>query len=228
MVAWLPWQRRFLKRALAPDVRTAAFSAPRGNGKSTLIAALGERFLTPGDPLHKPGTEAHIIAYSLGQARRTVWRLLRESLEPVEGYRWAESHSAVHCIHVDTGTRLSVLAANGKASMGLTRCPIVLADEAGSWETLGGELVHDAIQTAMGKPGASMRVIYTGTLAPSTSGWWHDLVTGGPRRGVHTLFLQGDAERFDHWPTIKKCNPLMARFPRKPARAARRARGGAA
>ena len=84
MVDWLPWQRRFLKRALAPDVRTAAFSLPRGNGKSTLIAALGERFLTPGDPLHVPGSEAHVIAYSLGQARRTVWRLLRESMQPDE------------------------------------------------------------------------------------------------------------------------------------------------
>ena len=97
--------------------------------------------------------------------------------------------------------------------MGLTRCPLVLADEPGAWETIGGELVSDAIQTAMGKPGAALRAIYVGTLAPSTAGWWHDLVASGPRRGVHTLFLQGDRERWDQWSEIRRVNPLMSRFP---------------
>ena len=37
----LPWQRRFLHGALAPDVAEAALSLGRGGGKSTLIAAIG-------------------------------------------------------------------------------------------------------------------------------------------------------------------------------------------
>ena len=45
-----------------------------------------------------------------------------------------------------------------------------------SWQTIGGELMFDAIQTAQGKPGSPLRAIYIGTLAPATGGWWHKLV----------------------------------------------------
>ena len=89
-----PWQRRFLTGILAPGIRTAALSLPRGNGKSALVAHLARRFLTPGDALHVAGTEAHIAAASIGQARRTVFRLLRELIEngpDAADYRIAES-----------------------------------------------------------------------------------------------------------------------------------------
>ena len=36
----LAFQHRFLKGALSDDVRTAALSIPRGNGKSTLASYL--------------------------------------------------------------------------------------------------------------------------------------------------------------------------------------------
>ena len=53
-----PFQRRFLRSALAPGIRTAALSLPRGNGKSTLVAWLGARALTPGDRLFVEGAES--------------------------------------------------------------------------------------------------------------------------------------------------------------------------
>ena len=43
----------------------------------------------------------------------------------------------------------------------------------------GGGLMADALFTAQGKPGSQMKVIYIGTLAPATSGWWHE---AGKRR----------------------------------------------
>ena len=92
--------------------------------------------------------------------------------------------------------------------MGLVRCPYVLADEPGSWEVTGGTLMFDAIQTAMGKPGSPLKAIYTGTLAPSTGGWWHDLVAEGSGDGVYVQSLQGDPKRWDSWHTIRKANPL--------------------
>ena len=49
-----PFQRRFLKAALAPGVEIAALSLPRGNGKTTLLAHLAARSLTPGDSLFVP------------------------------------------------------------------------------------------------------------------------------------------------------------------------------
>ena len=182
MLKLQPFQSRFLRSALAPGIRTAALSLPRGNGKSTLVAWLAARALTPGDALFSGGAESHLVAASIGQARRTTFKLLREFIEGgplADEYRISESAFGCAVLHEDTNTRLSVLASSGKTSQGLVRCPWLFADEPGSWEATGGQLLHEAIQTAQGKPGTNLRAVYIGTLAPATSGWWHDLVSGG-------------------------------------------------
>ena len=94
--------------------------------------------------------------------------------------------------------------------MGIVGCPLLVADEPGSWEVVGGELMHDAIQTAQGKPGSALRVVYIGTLAPSRAGWWHDLVRAGSTGSTHVSALQGDPDRWDLWPEIRRVNPLTA------------------
>lgn len=207
-----PFQKRFLSRALAPDVRTAALSLPRGNGKSTLVAWLAKRALTPGDPLHVPGAESHIVAASVGQSRRTVFKLLREYVDDDPAYRVAESVNNCHVHHRPSGARISILAANGRGAQGLVRVPWLFADEPGAWAVNDGQVQHEAIQTAQGKPGSKLRVIYIGTLAPADSGWWHDLVHGGSGGSTHVTLLQGDADKWDRWPEIRRCNPLMATF----------------
>ena len=211
-----PWQRRFLTGILAPGIRTAALSLPRGNGKSALVAHLARRFLSPGDALNVPGTEAHIAAASIGQARRTVFRLLRELIEngpDAADYRIAESALTCHVVHVPSNTRVSVLASSGKTAQGLTRCPWVFCDEPGSWETTGGELLHSAIQSAMGKPGCHLRAVYCGTLAPSTGGWWHAMIHAGSDASTHVMALEGDRAKWDRASEIRRCNPLMWTFP---------------
>ena len=52
------------------------------------------------------------------------------------------------------GTRLRLQSSNGKTATGLVGVPLVVGDEPGAWEVAGGELMHDAIQGAMGKPDA--------------------------------------------------------------------------
>ena len=48
-----------------------------------------------------------------------------------------------------------------------------------------------------------MRVIYIGTLAPATSGWWHDLVADGSHGSTYVQALQGDPAKWDHiWAEI--------------------------
>ena len=64
-----PFQRRFLKAALAPGIEVAALSLPRGNGKTTLLAYLAARALTPGDALFVPGSQNVLIAGSIKQSR---------------------------------------------------------------------------------------------------------------------------------------------------------------
>ena len=203
------FQRRFIKNAIADGIDTACLSLPRGNGKSRLASHLLSRILDPDDPLFRPGTESVLCAASIEQAR-IVFRFARAVLEPKGGYRFLDSYTRCGIVHKLTNTRLRVIGSNGKTAMGLVGCPWAICDEPGSWETNGGQLLHDAIETAKGKPGSPLRALYIGTLAPAESGWWHDLIDGGSHGGVYVQSLQGDPEKWDKWPEIRRCNPLTA------------------
>ena len=205
----LPYQQRFLRAATAPGIDTAALSLPRGNGKSSLAGHLVSRILDPDDELFRAGTESVLCAASIEQAR-ICFRFARETLEARGGYRFVDSHTRIGIRHVATNTRLRVLSSNARTAMGLVQCPWVIADEPGAWEVTGGTLLHDAIQTAMGKPGSPLKALYIGTLAPATSGWWHDLIRDGTHGSVHVQALQGDRERWEEWSEIRRCNPLTA------------------
>ena len=202
-----PFQTRFLSAATRKGVRTACLSTPRGNGKSRLASILAGRVLTPGDPLFVPGAESVLVAASLEQAR-IVFRFLRGDIEASGAYRFLDSHTRIAAVHEATNTRLRVVGSNGRAMMGLVDTPLVIADEPGAWLPTGGALVHDAIQTAMAKPGSPLKAVYAGTLAPSRSGWWHDLVKDGTRGSVYVQALQGRRERWSQWREIVRCNPL--------------------
>ena len=208
------FQNQFVKAATAPGINRAVLSLPRGNGKSWLAGYLVSRILTPGD-LMVAGTESVLCAASLEQAR-IVFRFARQMLEPTGEYRFLDSHTRIGITHVSTNTRLRVIGSNGKTAMGLVDCPWAICDEPGAWEINGGQTLNDAIETALGKPGSPMRVLYIGTLAPSATGqghWWYDLVNGGGDSETAVTFYQGEAETWDKWPTIRRANPLTAVSP---------------
>ena len=196
---------------LAPgvDACTAALSIPRGNGKSWLAAHLLQRALTPGDDLHVAGAEYLLCAASIEQAR-LVYRFIRAELEPKGGYSLIDSTTRIGITHRASNTRLRVLSSNGRTAFGIVGCPLLVADEPGSWEVVGGTLMYDAITTALGKPNSPMRTVFIGTLAPSMSGWWHDLVNDGSVDTTYVQSLQGNAEKWDQWGEIRRCNPLTA------------------
>ena len=212
MIELRPFQRRFIRGATAPGIDTSACSLPRANGKSWLAGHLVSRILSPTDPLFRPGTESVLGAASIEQAR-IVFRFARAELEPRGGYRFLDSYNRIGITHEATNTKLRVIGSNGKTAMGLVGCPWAICDEPGAWEVNGGQLLHDAIETAKGKPGSPLRAVYIGTLAPATSGWWHDLVAGGSGGSVFVQALQGDPEKWDRWPEIRRCNPLTAISP---------------
>ena len=196
MLELQPFQRRFIRKALSPDVDTAAMSLPRGNGKSALAGHILTRVLTPTDPLWRPGTESVLCAGSLDQAR-IVFRFARADLEPTGEYRFLDSQTRIGITHKDTNTKLRVIGSNGKTAMGIVNCPWAICDEPGAWEVNGGQLLHDAISTAAGKPGSPLKTLYIGTLAPSVSGWWHDMIAAGPRGSTYVQALQGDPAKWD-------------------------------
>jgi len=206
------FQRRFLRGALASGIDTAALSLPRGNGKSALAGHLLTRILDPADKLFRVGTESVLCAASIEQAR-IVFRFARADLEERGGYRFLASHTRIGITHKDTNTRLRVIGSNGKTAMGLVGCPWAICDEPGAWETNGGLLLHDAIETAKGKPGSPLKALYIGTLAPARSGWWHDLIEDGSHGSTYVQALIGDRSRWDDWNEIRRCNPLTAVSP---------------
>ena len=209
MIELRRFQRQFIRGATRPGVDTGALCLPRGNGKSWLAGYIVARVLDPADPLFQPGTESVLCAASIEQAR-ICFRFARAELEPRGGYRFLDSHTRIGIVHKDSNTRLRVIGSNGKTAMGLVDCPWVVCDEPGAWEVNGGTLLHDAIETAKGKPGSPLRAIYIGTLAPSMSGWWHDLVKDGSHGSTYVQVLKGDSAKWDKWPEIRRCNPLTA------------------
>lgn len=216
----LPWQRRFVRRALAPGTDTAALTIARGNGKSSLAAWIGARALTPGDPLFRAGSESHMIAASVGQSRRTTFKLLRRYFDERGDWRVAESVNNAHVLHKPTNTRLSVLAANPKTAQGLVSVPLAILDEPGAFEVVGGAAVWDAVRTAQGKPDSDMLTVLIGTLAPHgvPGNWWHNLVRAGTRGTTYVQAVEGDAKRWRDARAIRKANPLMWRFPKSRAK----------
>ena len=165
--------------------------------------------LSPGDALFRSGSESVLVAASIEQAR-VVFRFARASLESTGQYRFLDSATRVAITHPATNTRLRVIGSNGKTAMGLVGCPWAICDEPGAWEANGGQLMHDAIEGAKGKPGSPLRSVYIGTISPSKGGWWHDLVKGGTQGSVYVQSLQGDLKKWDQWPEIRRCNPLTA------------------
>ena len=211
MIEIQPFQQLFLTRAFKPEIDTAALSLPRGNGKSTLAAYILQRALTPGDALHVEGSESLLVAGSIPQARMTVFSALRkgiESLPDAKHYRYNDTETRCGITDTRTNTRLRVMSSNAKRAQGIVNCPLLVADEPGAWETIGGERMHDAIQTALGKPGSTLRAIYIGTLAPAVSGWWHALVERGTGGSRYVQALQGDIDKWQDDSEIARCNPL--------------------
>ena len=213
MIDLLPMQRRFLGRALSPSVRTSALSLPRGEGKSTLAAYILERCMTPGDQLFEDGAEYLLCAASIEGARH-VYRPIRAELEPTGDYTFLDSQQRQGITHKPTNTKLRVMSSNAKTAFGIVGTPLLVGDEPGAWEVVGGGLMHDAIQTAQGKPLSSLRVIYIGTLAPlaSPGHWYYELVDAGTQGSTYVQKLMGVAETWDRWPTIRKVNPLKSKY----------------
>ena len=203
-----PFQTRFLRRALAPGIRTAAMSLPRGNGKSTFAGYLTARALTPGDDLYVSGSESVLIGGSIEQCR-IVFRAARRILEPTGEHRFLDSATRCAITHKASNTRLRVIGSNAKTSMGLVDCPLAIMDEPGTYETIAGSLMWDAIRTAQGKPDSPLRAILIGTIAPATAGWWPDLIEAGSTGSTYVMALQGRLDKWDQDAEIKRVNPLM-------------------
>ena len=211
----LPFQREFIKAVENSKYDTVAISGPRSLGKTFIAAEVLIRCLTPGDSLNQPGKEYILGAATLEQARLT-YSFIREALEPTGEYRWIDSTTRLGATHVRSNTKLRAISSNAKASFGLVNVPVVVIDEPGALEIVGGQMLSDSLFTAQGKVGSRLKLILAGTLGPMATGaghWWWDLIADGTKGRTHVQVFQGDAETWDKWPTIGKANPLIGLDP---------------
>ena len=212
MIDLRPFQKRFIAGAFKPGILRAALSLPRGQGKSHLAAYILKRCLTPGDRLHRPGAEYLLLSGSLDQARQVLNPLVAELDE--SAYRTYSASTRLGVTHLATGTTLRVISSKAKTAFGIgANNPLVVADEPGAWETNQGQVMNDALETSLSKPDADMRICYIGTLAPSVSGWWHDLIDGGSNGSTFVMSLRADRQKWDKASEIRRCNPLSWDYP---------------
>lgn len=206
-----PFQQKFLAAVENPAYDTIALSGPRGLGKTFIAAELLRRCLTPGDSLFEAGREVILGAATLETARM-AYGFIRESLEATGEYKWVDSANRISVKHIRTNTRLRVISSNAKGSFGLVRVNLVVLDEPGALDILGGQMLADSLFTAQGKPGSRLKVVLIGTLAPLGTGpghWWFDLIDTGTKGRVHVQHFAGDLESWDSWATIRRANPLI-------------------
>ena len=166
------FQKQFVRGALAPGVDVAALSIPRGNGKSWLAAHTYSRGASPLEMIcTSQAASTCCVRLVQSSKRRLCYRFIRTELEPTGEYSFIDSTTRIGITHRRSNIRLRVLSNNGKTAMGIVNCPLLVADEPGSWEVAGGTLMYDAIVTALGKPNSPMR---------SARMWWTSTSTVEP------------------------------------------------
>ena len=207
MLKLRPFQKRFVAGVFSPGTRRAALSIPRGGGKSWLAAWLVADSLSPGGRLFEAGAENILLSGSFDQARY-VFRFARNLLG-TKSYSYTDSTNSIGIRHKATDTRLLVRSSRARGAFGIVGARLAIADEPGSWDAQGGGMMADALDTSIGKANSDLRVVYIGTLAPSRSGWWHDLISDGSGGSTYVQKLQGDLKRWDQWSEIRRVNPLV-------------------
>ncbi len=207
-----PWQRRFLRGAFRTGVSSAGLSVARGNGKSTLTAAIATAAIA--GPLAQPRADVVCVASSFTQARiifEHVLSFLRPWLD-TEPTRWRIQDSANRASIEDrtTGARVRCLGSDPRRAHGLAPV-LVLADEPAQWPPSTSARMHAAMVTALGKIQHS-RLIAFGTRPADTSHWFATLLGGGPG-----IYSQCHAAESDDPPfvtrTWRKANPSLATMP---------------
>ena len=182
--------------------------------KTWLAGNLAALAITPDSPLHHAGREVLGVSASLEQSR-VMLQFCREALADREGeYRWLDSGHRLAVTHKASGAKLRILSSSGKRAMGLANFSTIFADEPGSWEARGGQLLWDAIRTSLGKQDGQ-RLVLIGTRAPAPiDSWWPTLLDTGSGPGTYIEVRSApEGAPWDAWETIRAVNPMVTLNP---------------
>ena len=219
----LPWQRRFLRGAFGVE-GDSALSISRGNGKSTLVAAIACAVVD--GPLRAPRSEVVCVASSFAQGR-VIFEHVRAFLEAAgrdlsnrREWRVQDSANVATIEHKATGARVRCIGSDPKRAHGLA--PLyVLADEPAQWEPGKRDAMLAALVTSMGKIEGS-RLIALGTRPAGAEHWFAKMLDGGADYAQsHHADPDDPPFRVRTW---RKANPSLPAMPALEARIRREAR----
>lgn len=200
-------QRQLLRGILRDDVTTAAYSAPRGSGKTTLIGALATAAIHPDGPLFKPDAESVIVAASLRQGSigfSDVLRWMRPVIEdsPTD---WTLNQSSQRkaILHKPTGASLQVISSEARYAMGLRLGGVVLLDEVAQWEK--PQLMLDAIFQSAGK--LPSKIVAISTRPDGADHPFEKLLRGGADFSM-ALAAKPDADPLS-WAAVRQAYPFI-------------------
>ena len=159
-----PFQKTFVKGALADGVNVAALSIGRGNAKTALSAGLALGSLL-GEWDRQPRREILIAARTADQGR-IAWnfaagfaRSLPDDVQACLIYR-RSPRLEIEYEGDGGGHILKVIAADGKSALG-TAPTLVLMDERGAWMAEQGDALEHALLSGLGKRGGRALIIST-------------------------------------------------------------------
>ena len=212
LIRLLPWQRRFLRGAFAVE-GVAALSIARGNGKSTLVAAIACAVVD--GPLRQSRAEVVCVASSFAQGRIIYEHVLAfldsvgHDLTDRRLWRVQDSQNVATIEHRASGARVRCIGSDPKRAHGLAPL-LVLADEPSQWEPAKRDQMRAALDTSMGKVEGS-RMIALGTRPADDEHWFAKMLDGGAD------YAQCHAARDTDPPfrvrTWRKANPSLSAMP---------------
>ena len=214
MKIW-PWQRRFLRGAFAEGVTTAGLTIARGNGKTTLAAAIAAAGIA--GPLRRSRGLVLVVGASFRGSRilfRHVLAMLANELADRETWRVNDSTASLSIEHRPTGARLECIGSDPRRAHGFAPSLAIL-DEPSQWAPNASDRMYSAIKTARGKQ-ADSRILAIGTAPASESGetWWNRMLAAGTSAAT---YVQKHAARRDEsaWTleAMRRANPSMKHLP---------------
>lgn len=159
-----PFQKTFIKGALHPNNNIAVLSIGRGNGKSTLVAAIALAELL-GVIKQQPRREILIAAKTRGQAK-IVWsyaQLLCQTLpgEILSRIKYKSTAPQEIQYHADGGGHvIRCIAADPNSNLGESPTLIIM-DERGHWPEPKGSELENTLITSLPKRRARALMIST-------------------------------------------------------------------
>lgn len=207
----LAWERRFLRVFGRPG--DAALTIARGNGKTTLVAAIADAALR--GPLRQRRAEVVCVASSFAQGRIIFDHVLEFGRYKADPTRWrvhdTSQRASIECRQ--TGARVRCIGSDPRRMHGIAPL-LILADEPAQWEPAKADRAYAALRTSLGKiPGS--RLIGLGTRPAEAGHWFARMLRTAPNVQIHAARPGDPPFQRRTW---KRANPSLDFMPHLEAR----------